>query len=148
MSNPDQITVNGKLLSDILSDHGKWLKGESDGVRADLRSANLSYANLSYADLRSANLRSADLSYADLWGTTGNMKEVKSLQIDTWPVAYTAEVMQIGCQRHSIDLWRKSDPHWIADMDSKASEWWAKFGPTILSLIEVSPATPTGQEKV
>jgi hypothetical protein len=53
-------------LKNILELHRKWVMGEENGKRADLRSANLSYANLSSADLRSANLSSADLSYADL----------------------------------------------------------------------------------
>lgn len=63
--------------------HRKWLRGESDGVKAnlsgadlsganlsgaDLSYANLSYANLSYADLSYADLSGADLSYADLIG--------------------------------------------------------------------------------
>ena len=46
--------------------HLKWLCGEKDGERADLRSANLSSADLSYADLSYADLRYADLSYANL----------------------------------------------------------------------------------
>jgi hypothetical protein len=49
--------------------------------------------------------------------------------------------MTIGCQSHLIDLWRKSDPRWIAAMDNKATEWWSKFGSIILALIDASPAT-------
>ena len=59
--------------------HKKWLSNKSDGVRLDLRNAdlrgmdlrcaNLSYANLKYADLSYVNLRYADLSYANLSGT-------------------------------------------------------------------------------
>jgi len=58
---------------------------------ANLRSANLSYANLcyanlSYANLRYANLRSADLSYANLSENqmefaTGNMSNIKTIQV-------------------------------------------------------------------
>jgi hypothetical protein len=103
---------------------------------ANLQSANLQYANLSFADLQSADLQSADLRYA-----IGNMSEVKSLQFDTWLVTYTNEVLNIGCQSHSIDLWRKSYPRWIAAMDDNANEWWNKFGKIILALIDASPAT-------
>jgi hypothetical protein len=69
-------TISEQDLKDILEKHGKFLRNEEGGERADLssadlRSANLRYANLrsanlSYADLRSANLSSANLSYADL----------------------------------------------------------------------------------
>jgi hypothetical protein len=69
------------------------------------------------------------------------MSEVKSLQFDTWLVTYTNDVLNIGCQSHSIDLWRKSDPRWIAAMDGNATEWWNKFGKIILALIDASPAT-------
>ena len=58
--------------------HQKWLAGELDGVRANLRGANLSEADLSEADLseadlsvanlRGANLRGANLSVANLRG--------------------------------------------------------------------------------
>ena len=55
-------------LNKILEAHRKWLDGEIDGERANLRGANLSGANLSYADLRGANLSYANLSYANLRG--------------------------------------------------------------------------------
>ena len=48
--------------------HQKWLAGEPDGVRANLRGANLRGADLSGADLREADLSEADLSGADLSG--------------------------------------------------------------------------------
>ena len=48
-------------LKTILELHKKWLNGEPNGKKADLR-----YANLRYADLRRANLSDADLSGADL----------------------------------------------------------------------------------
>jgi hypothetical protein len=50
----------------ILDKHKKWLRGQSGGSRADLRSADLSGADLRSADLSGADLRSADLSGADL----------------------------------------------------------------------------------
>ena len=63
-------------LSEIISKHEKWLRGETGGERAnlsnadlsnaDLSNANLRYANLSNANLRYANLSNADLSNADL----------------------------------------------------------------------------------
>ncbi len=62
----------------IIEKHGKWLRGEPEGERAnlseanlsraDLSEANLSRANLSRADLSGANLSRADLSRADLSG--------------------------------------------------------------------------------
>ena len=54
--------INEQQLKDILDKHGKWLRNEENGERANLRSADLRYANLRYADLRYANLSSADWS--------------------------------------------------------------------------------------
>jgi hypothetical protein len=59
-------TISEQELKDILDKHGKWLRNEEGGEKADLSSADLSSADLSYANLRSANLSSADLSSANL----------------------------------------------------------------------------------
>ena len=63
--------MNSVELKTILDLHEKWLNGEPDGKKADLRWADLRLANLSGADLHGAdlsgaNLRSADLRWADL----------------------------------------------------------------------------------
>ena len=55
-------------LRKIIDLHEKWLRNETDGVRADLREANLSGANLYEADLHGADLREADLRETDLRG--------------------------------------------------------------------------------
>ncbi len=54
-------------LSEILSRHAAWVKGEG-GERADLSGTNLSDANLSGANLSGVNLTGADLSRANLTG--------------------------------------------------------------------------------
>jgi uncharacterized protein YjbI with pentapeptide repeats len=156
MKSPNEIIHNGKTLADILDGHGIWAKGDAGGERADLVGANLERANLRDADLqgadlrganlqgaylRDANLQDAYLQGANLEGASGNMREIKSLQIDNWAVTYTAEILQIGCQKHPIADWRNASPEWIAGMDDKATDWWAKFGPIILQIIDVSPAT-------
>ena len=53
-------------ISEKIELHRKWLRGESDGVKADLRRADLRRADLSGADLSGADLSGADLSGADL----------------------------------------------------------------------------------
>jgi hypothetical protein len=126
---------------------------------ANLLEANLSGANLSGADLRGANLRWANLREADLSGANlsganllcqGNMRELRTMQFDTWAVGYTADTLQIGCQRHSIDKWRKwstdAGRKWIANMDSGALEWADRNMALVLAIIDANPATPTGHE--
>jgi len=53
-------------LRAIIDAHGKWLRNEAGGSRADLSGASLSRANLSCADLSGANLSGANLSGANL----------------------------------------------------------------------------------
>ena len=103
---------------------------------ADLHGANLSEANLSEANLSEANLYGANLRRADLHGTIGNMREVRSLHIDTWPVTWTSTDLQIGCQRHSIADWWTFDNSAIAAMEPRALEWWRKWKPILKQTIE------------
>ena len=104
---------------------------------ADLHEANLSGANLHDANLHDANLHEADLSGADLRNATGNMREVRSIQCDTWCVAIYAGMMSIGCQTHSIVEWWGFDDMRIDQMDSKALDWWHVWKPVLKSIIEV-----------
>lgn len=55
-------------LVETIHKHYKWLKGEKDGERADLRGADLRGADLRGTDLRGADLSSAILIEADLRG--------------------------------------------------------------------------------
>ena len=138
-------------LKNVLAKHKLCL--DTDGregeianlYRADLQGADLSGAQLRYANLAEAGLEGANLKDARLWGTIGNMKEIKSLQLDKYPVTYTADRLQIGFRNHSIEEWRgfsDDDIQWInLDLD-----WWKKYRSHIFQTIELSPATPTGHE--
>ena len=137
-------------LKEILELHKKWLNGENGGIRADLSSADLSYADLSYADLRYANLRyanlrsanlsSANLRSADLRSAIGEMRFIKSLQCENYLITYTFNFLNIGCQSHLIEDWKNFNNNEIKNMDDGALEWWTKWKPTIMQIIEMSPA--------
>jgi hypothetical protein len=119
---------------------GANLRG-ADLRGANLCGANLRGANLCGADLRGADLRDANLCGANLRGATGNMSELKSIFLELWPITYTHDVMQIGCQRHAIEDWFSFSDDKITQMDSRALEWWSKYKPLIKQIIELSPAT-------
>ena len=96
------------------------------------------------ADLSDADLRGADLSDADLNGVWGLNDWIKNIQIEDWPISYTSEIMQIGCQRHPLDAWRSfSDAEIRAMDDRKALTFWHKWRETIFKIIEMAPAQPT-----
>ncbi|ASC63625.1 hypothetical protein B9P52_04660 [Achromobacter denitrificans] len=119
---------------------------------ANLRGANLADANLGGANLGYANLGGADLGGANLgelrsiWGTSGNLREIKAIQCDTWPVTYTATHMQIGCQLHTLEAWWAFTDEQIGRMDSSALAWWQKWKPVLHTIVTMSPAVP-GAEK-
>ena len=117
---------------------------------ADLRSADLRSANLRYADLRSANLRSADLRFADLRSAdlsyaAGELKYIKSIFLEIYPITYTSDVLQIGCEKHAISDWWEFDDKRILEMDGKSAlAFWRKWKDQIKTIIEMSPAEPIG----
>jgi uncharacterized protein YjbI with pentapeptide repeats len=149
--------MNQQELDLILESHKKWLKCEEGGSRADLRDAdlrdadlrdvdlrganlrgaNLRGADLRGADLRDANLRDADLRDADLRGANGNCREIKAIQTDIWTIVCTKEVMQIGCQRHSIVEWLSFDDDRISNMDIRALDWWKKWRTILVLILEI-----------
>ena len=63
--------INDEELRKILNLHEKWLRGEENGIRADLSWTDLKDMDLSYANLTAANLdytilENSDLSYSFL----------------------------------------------------------------------------------
>ena len=115
---------------------------------ANLRGANLRGANLEWANLRGANLEEANLRGANLGGVNGINDWVKCIQIETYAITYTADVLQIGCEQHPIADWRNFDSRRIAGMDGKHSlKFWAKYKDWIFQTIELCPARPTGAKE-
>ena len=137
-------TYTQDQLKEIIAKHQLWLDDEEGGERANLSSANLCSANLSSADLSYANLRYADLRSAANILCVGNKANIKTVQADIWPVAYTCDEMQIGCQRHAIAEWWAFGDDEISRMDSRALGWWKVWKPILQAMIQASPAEPTG----
>ena len=140
--------LSGAYLSDAdLRDanlRGANLSG-ANLIDVDLSDADLSGANLSGAYLIGAYLRGADLRGADLRGAHGVNEWVKCIQIDTYPVTYTAEIIQIGRQRHTHQDWAEFPDAQILAMDgAKALAWWKKYKAWLFQTIEICPAKPTG----
>lgn len=114
---------------------------------ADLRGADLSSADLYHTDFTGSRLDGANLTGANLVETVGNGREIKSLQCGPDPVAYTADTMQIGHQRHLITEWWEFDDRTIGAMGGRQMlEWWNTWKPILQTIIAASPATPTGHE--
>ena len=150
-------------LNEIVRKHGLWANWREGGERAnlrgaalryvdlrgsDLRGANLSCANLSGANLRSADLRGTNLRNANLRTTIGNGIHIISLKAPTYEITYTSEVIQIGCERHSIKDWWSFSETEIDRMDEGTSlRWWGVWKSKLQKIIKRSPAKPTGHKE-
>jgi uncharacterized protein YjbI with pentapeptide repeats len=133
--------MNQDEINRILKSHKDWLDGNG-GERANLLDANLLDANLRGANLRGANLRGANLRGADLLGCVGERCFIKSIfASDVYPITYTKNILQIGCERHEIEEWWSFDDRRILEMDGrKALKFWREWKDTIRAIIENSPA--------
>ena len=123
-------------INQIIEQHALWLAtGGKEGSRANLTHANLTCVKLPHANLTRANL----------YGVSGNLNNLKSVFCDTYPVTYTAEVMQIGCQCHKLEDWWSFDDARIIEMEGKtALKWWRTWKPILQQIIATSPANATG----
>jgi len=141
------VSLNGASLNWASLD-GASLDGASLN-RASLNGASLDGASLNRASLDGASLKGvsldgASLDGASLNGATGLNDWVKCIQIDQYPITYTADTMQIGCRRHPIGEWAEFDDARILEMDGKAAlKFWRKYKDWIFQTIEMCPAKPT-----
>jgi Pentapeptide repeats (8 copies) len=127
---------------------------------ADLRKADLTATNLSWTDLSDSNLRGARLAFArldqtilrganlrgvDLFDIIANSSSIRTIFTGTYTVVYTSEIIQIGCERHSIaDWWSFSDEEIEAmDAGQKAINFWRIWKPILQLIISSAPALPT-----
>mgnify|MGYP003633712870 FL=1 len=136
-ANLDRASLNGADLN-----RANLNRANLDG--ANLNRANLNGADLNRANLNGASLDGASLNRANLDGANGINKWVKCIQVEAYPITYTSDVLQIGCQRHPIEEWADFDSRKIAEMDGSAAlKFWAKYKGWIFQTIELCPAKPT-----
>lgn len=86
-------------LKSILEAHHKWLDGEPDGCRANLRGADLCGANLCDANLRGADLCGANLRGADLCDAKNVDKMLWNISTRFYPLQCPEEGAFIGWKK-------------------------------------------------
>ena len=104
----------------------------------NLRESDLSGSDLSTCDLSGSNLRGSDLRGSNLIGSNGNCKEIKTVQTDIWHVCMTANVMQIGCEQHTLIEWKNFNDDEISAMESGALEFWKNWKKLLFKIHEKS----------
>jgi Uncharacterized low-complexity proteins len=123
---------------------------DTDLQDADLRGADLTLSNLRRADLTLSKLWGADLRGADLYDTIGNGREIKSTQVNSENIAWMQDaqgltMLQIGCERHSLQTWQDADDDAI---DPDALEWWTHHPAVILMLVDSNPSYPPRRDRI
>ena len=113
-------------------------ENDKETIRETVQDANLRGANLSGANLRDANLRDANLRDANLRDANGNRKELRTMQIETYSISFTKDILQIGCKRFLIEEWKNFNDETISNMDSNALTFWNKWKQFIFTAIELS----------
>ena len=143
--------MDAEKLKTILDKHLKWLKNESGGERANLRSAdltsadltsadltyanlryanlmyaNLTYADLTYANLMYANLRSADLTSADLTSANLTSANLTSANLDKRYIVISC----IGSRKDSTTYCFDDDKIWCGCFSGTLDEFESKVNET------------------
>ena len=93
--------ISAEKLQEIIKSHGRWLRNEEGGERANLRDAYLSGANLRGADLRGANLRGANLRDAYLSGANLRGADLRDADLSD---AYLSDAYLSGANLRDANL--------------------------------------------
>ena len=65
------------------------------------------------------------------------MKEIMSMQIETYRVTFTNKTLQIGCKNYTHEEWLNFDDETIAKMNLKALNFWRKYKDFIFLAIKL-----------
>ena len=60
------------------------------------------------------------------------------MQIETYSISFTKDILQIGCKRFSHTEWKNFSDDEIKKMDSQALSFWNKWKDFIFKAIELS----------
>lgn len=95
-----------------------------------------------FTDIVIVKIEADSLRDADLL-CVGDMKFIRTLQFERWAIGYTCDTLQIGCQRHPIDKWRKWDTEagrkWVDSMEMGVSLVWAdKYLALVLQIVDAT----------
>ena len=118
---------------------------------ADLTCADLTDADLRRADLTGADLRGAYMTRANLTGATYGKYPMTIPPLHLlgmhWDVMVLDDAIKIGCELHSTDEWERFSDDEIAQMDSRALDFWRAHKGAIMALAD-SRAVATDQDGI
>ena len=124
-----KIEIKNKFTGSVIFEHDV----NNNSIKLTVKAAIESNTNLRDANLYGANLRGADLR-----NCTGNKLELKTLQIDTYSIAFTDAILQIGCKQYTHKEWENFTDDEISKMDLGALDWWKKWKEFVFMAIRLS----------
>ena len=110
----------------------------SDFSDSDFRNSSFRYSDFSGSNSRNSNFKNSNWENSRHQYKIGNMREWKSMQLDTYMIVFNKRIMAIGCQQYTIDEWKQFTDEKISEMDKKSLEWWNKWKDFIFKAIELS----------
>jgi hypothetical protein len=73
--------------------------------------------------------------------TIGNLYEICTLLLETYPISFTSEVLQIGCKNYKHRQWIEFTDDEINIMDVNALAFWKKYKSFIFHAINLKFGT-------
>lgn len=128
--------LSGKVLRRAKLSHAKLIGTnltDTDLTSAYLTDADLSNANLSWTTLSFSYLDGANLQGVRIMNTTGNGKQVRTMQLNKYYVVVAGDELAIGCEQHKVNEWAAFTDSEIELMDVGAVEWWKKHKELVLA---------------
>lgn len=153
-TNFSNVTIKNSDIRNSLFNYSRLSKLKLEKVKlkkCDFRGSELDNSSFSDCDLTGCNFWEASLlnirlDNVYLMDTIGNGKEIKSLQIGTFTIVYTCNLLQVGCKIYPIDKWSTFTNRDLLEMGGReAAKFWNYHGDEILNLVRLSPATKSNR---
>lgn len=107
---------------------------------SNCKAANFEGSNCKGVNFKGSNCKGVNFKGGDFWGAVGNDKQIKSPQIGLYWIAYTKDILQIGCKKYTFKEWLSFGDSEIDNMADGALKWWKKNKKPLFKIIEQDPA--------
>lgn len=97
-------------------------------------------ANIKTSNFMSARFSDCDINLENMESLFGNGKQIKSMFISDYPIVWTSEYLQIGCQKKTIEEWRALDKEKANELIDFGWSWWEEHRDFIVNAIKEYPA--------
>ncbi|WP_348518069.1 pentapeptide repeat-containing protein [Campylobacter sp. CCS1377] len=94
-------------------------------------------ADFNDCDFRYCSFEECDLNEVIICNVLGDMKQICSLQVDSFKIAFTKDIIAIGCKNESLDWWKKASDDLIKDERNNYSQTWNAYKDILFKIIDI-----------